>query len=56
VKAFLNPYNRQAAYIYSLAQYMFHARCLALRVNEFQIAAQTDWSAVTPLHEDPGAT
>jgi transposase-like protein len=46
VKAFLNPYNRQADYIYSLAQYMFQGRCRALGVDEFtafmEIASDTD--------------
>jgi hypothetical protein len=60
VKAFFNPNNRQADYIYSPAEYMFHATCRPLGVDGFwafiKLAADTDWSAVAPLHEEPGAT
>jgi hypothetical protein len=59
VKAFPSPYNRQTDYVYTLAEYMFHARCRALGVDAFsaliKLAADTDWSAVAPLHEEPGA-
>jgi transposase-like protein len=59
VKAFLNPYNRQTDYVYTLAEYMFHARCRAQGVDAFnafiKLAADIDWSAVAPLHDEPGA-
>jgi hypothetical protein len=60
VKAFLNPFNRQADYIDSLAHYMFQAKCRELGVGQFtafiKIAADTDWSDVAPFQQEPGAT
>jgi hypothetical protein len=46
LKAYLNPYNRQADYIYEIAHYMFAARCKAQKVDQFtkflHLGATTD--------------
>jgi transposase-like protein len=48
VKAAMNPYNRNVAYGYFLADYMFRKKCKAEDIHPFckfmEIVASRDWS------------